>query len=213
MARFKIDPYTPCVTCERPLRPAGTTIEQYPGTLKHRGRGACSTCYDAMDISEPPPWFMRLGDKCKHCHRPMRPRNTKKSDYPGTVRGGGHGLCASCNHARILEESALKPGDITGDLPRCKDCDRPMRPYMSHAKDWPGTRTRNSGEQCKKCYHVECARKRRAPKPKPAPKPAPAPPPPPMPVKAREEPLPDNLPPHLARYMAGRHKRLERTTK
>jgi hypothetical protein len=34
-----------CARCHRPLRPAGTTRTQYPGTLAHVARGHCGACY------------------------------------------------------------------------------------------------------------------------------------------------------------------------
>jgi len=44
--RPRFEPGTPCIDCDRPLRPAKTSITQYPGTYLNRGYGRCQTCYD-----------------------------------------------------------------------------------------------------------------------------------------------------------------------
>ena len=50
------------------------------------------------------------------------------------------------------------------DLPRCGECDRPMRPIGSKAADWPGTINRITVKLCGSCYARERYREKAAAK-------------------------------------------------
>lgn len=43
VGRFK--PPANCVDCQQHMRPSKTSIDKYPGTVKHEGRGMCERCY------------------------------------------------------------------------------------------------------------------------------------------------------------------------
>lgn len=55
-------------------------------------------------------------------------------------------------------------------LPHCQDCSRYMRPFRSHAADWPGTVARSNAAMCNTCLrrrkaqavHAEHAERERA---------------------------------------------------
>lgn len=40
-----ITPHQPCNGCGKPLRPYGRRAEDFPGTVRHSGRGLCRTCH------------------------------------------------------------------------------------------------------------------------------------------------------------------------
>lgn len=46
MTKSIASPVKPCLGCARPIRPAHRSIEEFPGTLVHTGRGICGKCRD-----------------------------------------------------------------------------------------------------------------------------------------------------------------------
>lgn len=38
----------PCADCRQPLRPGGMRLSDAPGTVRHTGRGLCSSCYKRL---------------------------------------------------------------------------------------------------------------------------------------------------------------------
>lgn len=45
---------------------------------------------------------MTTHPRCTDCRKPMRHRKQPKTDHPGTVIHGGHGVCKYCIHRRTL---------------------------------------------------------------------------------------------------------------
>lgn len=80
-----------CGGCDKTLRPSGTALEQYPGTVVHGGRGLCHACRKRMlpDGTIRPPAHRRIAHdgttQCIDCERTLRTSATKVADAPGTV--------------------------------------------------------------------------------------------------------------------------------
>lgn len=79
-----------CKRCGHKLRPSGSTLEDYPGTLPHRKHGLCTPC-DPKTV--PKTTRNTHPTACSDCGAPLRPRDRTEEDFPGTVTHGGLGLC------------------------------------------------------------------------------------------------------------------------
>lgn len=54
---------TPCLHCERPMRPKRASAEEHPGTIAEQARGLCKTCHRNHRHKYP---ATRAGRKPKH---------------------------------------------------------------------------------------------------------------------------------------------------
>jgi len=81
--------------CGRLVRPPNTTIEDWPGTLGHRARGLCKSCWSAEFLPAPKPTFR----PCEQCGHTTRPKPMKVTDAPEGTRVRVGELCAVCYQA------------------------------------------------------------------------------------------------------------------
>lgn len=98
---------------------------------------------------------------CAHCQRPTRRHKARATDFPGTVRERGRGLCEMCwrhlTRAGRIEEYPFSPnpgnsGKRHSSVTACRDCQRPLRPAKTQRT--PGdTRLRHAGRGlCHSCW-------------------------------------------------------------
>lgn len=84
-----------CSKCDRPMRPKGTTVAQYPGSVHQQGaQDHCNTCY--VRERKGPRVRMKMPTHCLSCERPLRSHRQRREDKPGTVLYRGSGLCMTC---------------------------------------------------------------------------------------------------------------------
>jgi len=113
----------PCQESKRNMRPRGTRLADMPDTVPYGQGQKCLTCHRHLKDAakgktrrtyEKPP------EKCRDCHRPLRPSGTTLEDYPGTVEHQGRGLCMTDYMAhRRAELRAQRPAPApTPELPR-----------------------------------------------------------------------------------------------
>lgn len=129
----------PCAGgCGRPVRPVGSSKEEWPGTKVVMARGMCGSCYkktpDRVNVRRP--------DNCVDCERPLRPNNALAKDWPGTVRNAAKGKCDSClrGHSPRSQPPKLDP---------CKECGVKLR-YKGSAPE-PGTKVHEGHGLCTTC--------------------------------------------------------------
>lgn len=99
--------------------------------------------------------------ECARCHRPLRPRNAKAVDHPGTVEHRSGGICASCA-ARPDGTPSGQPRPVKAKpapkvrlgLGKCSSCERQLRPGGTTLEQYPDTVGHNGGGTC-----VSCARR------------------------------------------------------
>lgn len=119
----------PCVTCDRPTRPGGSTAEQHPGTLLRANATQCHTCATTGGPPQPraprPPRPPREAPPqrpvirpCTACGRPTRPSTLSIEDHPGTVVRTTADLCARCYDHALHPERASRPHVPTAELIR-----------------------------------------------------------------------------------------------
>lgn len=78
-----------CAGCHRVMRPAGTLLAEWPGTIAHHSRGMCYPCRRAQKQGRAlGPSKASRPECCGRCGRRMRQRNTRLVDAPGTVQHG-----------------------------------------------------------------------------------------------------------------------------
>lgn len=142
-----------CVGCDRVMRPAGTLLAEWPGTIAHHSRGMCYPCRRAQKQGRAlGPSKASRPECCGRCGRRMRQRNTRLVDHPGTVQHGARELCASCYTAsRAGRQVAAVPRD--GGVKPCRGCDRPTRPTVRRLGDFPGTVPRVRDGFCQRCLN------------------------------------------------------------
>lgn len=90
---------------------------------------------------------------CADCDQPMRPKNTKSTDWPGTVSRSSRGQCGSCQR-RSGQRRGRGRGralNITTGTP-CLGCHRPLRSSHTSAADAPGTLYHQGRGMCKTCH-------------------------------------------------------------
>lgn len=92
-----------CVTCGVPVRPYGTTKEDYPGTVRHGRRGQCANCRTRELQAE------RM-KPCALCDVQMRPKGSLLSDWPGTNSHAARGVCTVCNDKQRRAAARAKAG-------------------------------------------------------------------------------------------------------
>lgn len=100
-----------CTGCRRTTRPRDTTIEQYPGTVVEYSVDKCRTCA-RHERKGPPQYQVTAPEKwadCDTCHRPMRPRQVRAKDAPGTVRYQEPGKCLTCHNREQHPEKVDRP--------------------------------------------------------------------------------------------------------
>ena len=108
-----------CAACKRPMRPGGTTVAAYPGTVQHDGRARCTTCASRHQrglppLTEPPADTSPLCP-CAECGRMTRPPRWPADRAPGTIRRVSRGLCSTCyqhhaeEHDRINADHTAEP--------------------------------------------------------------------------------------------------------
>lgn len=89
-------------SCGRPVRPPRSDPGRYPpGTVEVAALAMCQTCYRTRTgprRSMP----VRIPDVCRgECERPLRPKGTSTTEYPGTVTHHKDGRCRTCyRHAQ-----------------------------------------------------------------------------------------------------------------
>lgn len=81
-----------CQNCDRPIRPKGARLEDYPGTLAGKTSTTCHSCYregvrTGQDRIIP-------GQPCAGCETPVYPRRHDRPE--GTRRHMARGLCTAC---------------------------------------------------------------------------------------------------------------------
>ena len=134
--------HTHCVDCGKPMRGRHQTLENYPNTVEHHGKGVCSACC----------WRRRdrhrrdlpaLDMHCLECDRPMRRRNESIQLRPGTVQLGSEGVCRTCRtgHPR----KGARP-------PNCLDCGKAMRGSKQNRDEHPNTVRHCSSGLCENCH-------------------------------------------------------------
>lgn len=96
-------PHENCVTCAVKLRPYGTTRDDYPGTVRHAGKGQCPTCRTQQLQAE------RM-KPCALCDVQMRPKGTLESEWPGTNAHASRGVCLLCYHQQRRAAARAKAG-------------------------------------------------------------------------------------------------------
>ena len=111
-----------CADCNRPMRGSKHTLEARPGTVKHEGRGLCTSCYrrHAVDgtLPEPIRHQRTAADRTnnltpcqgKDCQRMLRPLGARLEDYPGSFGVKAKGLCSACYDPSLTEERATPEG-------------------------------------------------------------------------------------------------------
>lgn len=144
-----------CAGCHRVMRPAGTLLAEWPGTIAHHSRGVCYPCRRAQKRGRAlGPSKASRPECCGRCGRRMRQRDTRSVDHPGTVQHGARELCASCYTAdRAGRQVAAVPRD--GGVKPCRGCDRPTRPTVRRLGDFPGTVPRVRDGFCQRCLNHE----------------------------------------------------------
>lgn len=84
-----------CACCARPMRPKGTKVADWPGTVSRGGRGHCGGCRRRQYPRRRGP-NITTGTPCLGCQRPLRSSRTRHTDAPGTVQHVGRGRCNTC---------------------------------------------------------------------------------------------------------------------
>ena len=142
-----------CEGCDRVMRPAGTLLAEWPGTIAYHSRGMCYPCQRAKKQGRTiGPSKASRPECCGRCGRRMRQRNTTLASAPGTVQHGARELCASCYSAeRDGRPVAAVPRD--GGVKPCRGCDRPTRPTVRRLADFPGTVPRVRDGFCMRCLN------------------------------------------------------------
>lgn len=107
-----------CKRCDRPTRPRGARIEDYPGTVGEYGANKCLTCWKHEKYGPPKGHQREHSDwgECTSCERPMRPHNATKAEAPGTVKHHARGVCTTC-HRRELNPGLVDRPMIVGRVP------------------------------------------------------------------------------------------------
>jgi len=114
-----------CLRCRRPGRPQNELIAHWPGTVKIRGRGLCTSCwraaesagqledYPKLDRAPSNPIDRWTTKSCAgRCGKTVRYTRLKAADWPGTVGDKGGGNCYECHkelahNGRRASEEAL----------------------------------------------------------------------------------------------------------
>lgn len=150
--------------CGRPVRPVGTTKDDYPitRTWLTKARGMCIACW-----SNAPRIVVKNPGACLDCGLRLLPRGSKR--IAGTAIHDSKGLCMGCRgrHRR---------GTANGPKPprcpeRCVECSSKLRPRHTTLKTYPCTKEHAGKGLCRGCkyLHITEGRPRRIPAP---PKPA-----------------------------------------
>lgn len=89
-----------CKDCGRPMRTTGKTRADYPGTIRHAGRGLCGRCHKhrakAGTLHEVPTTVGSAPTQCKECHVTLRSKLHTQEDRPETRARAGRGFCSTC---------------------------------------------------------------------------------------------------------------------
>lgn len=102
---------TACVSCDRPMRPARTSLDEYPDTIMYGASGKCRTCLDRERRARRRATYRRnaiaswSNRHCTECGRPVRDRRISASEMPGTIVAGSHGRCSTCTTRARRKES------------------------------------------------------------------------------------------------------------
>lgn len=89
-----------CKDCGRPMRTTGKTRADYPGTIRHAGRGLCGRCHrhhqKAGTLNTMHPVKPTPAPECNQCGVALRTKRDNPDDHPYTRMRAGRGLCSTC---------------------------------------------------------------------------------------------------------------------
>lgn len=104
-----------CPGCNRPLRPNGLKVADYPGTVQVARRGRCATCVKAAGL--PSKTQTKYPCQCSGCNVTLRPPRATAAEYPGSYVPYRSGMCRACSRR-----------DAENDPPAESLADDPHRP-------------------------------------------------------------------------------------
>lgn len=138
-----------CPDCGRKLRPYSVKAADWPGTTQVGPGGVCLVCARAAKAGRRVVPYMKRPEKCVLCGRPVRGKNTRAADAPGTVQYASKGKCNSCYMGVYLRRAKATPRPAP--VAECRGCERPTRASNHTADEYPGTVVRRRNGFCGRC--------------------------------------------------------------
>ena len=131
------------------MRPHGVKAADWPDTTLVGPGGRCLVCARAAKAGRKVVPYTKRPDVCVLCRRPLRPKDTRSADAPGTVQYASKGKCNSCYMGVYLRRAKATPRPAP--VAECRGCERPTRSSNHTADEYPVTVVRRRNGFCGRC--------------------------------------------------------------